>query len=200
MHGAPPAAGARGTQSSWRRQRVRSSCRRRELAARVVELAGARAAAPCGARVARELLPQGRVPTSARPGAEPLAAGSGSPQRRGPLLPVARAHRCARDSLRTELADGNVRTELAGGQGFTPRGQVRELTGGAGRRSPTARRRSFGRRSWWPTGKVSGLLQVYVVCVGDVSEEYCNVSCECCKSGSRRCDVVTIFRHMLYVY
>jgi hypothetical protein len=150
----------------------------------------------CGAGAA----PQGRVPTSARPVAEPLAAGSGSPRRRGPLLPVTRAHRCARDSLRTELAGGNLRTELAGGQGFTPHGQVRELTGGAGRRSPTARRRSFGRRSWWPTGKVSGLLQVYVVCVGDVSEECCNVSCECCKSGSRSCDVVTIFRHMLYVY
>jgi hypothetical protein len=70
---------ARGTQSSWRHQCVRSSYRRRELAARVAELAGARAAAPCGACVARELLPQGRLPTSARPGAEPLAAGSGSP-------------------------------------------------------------------------------------------------------------------------
>jgi hypothetical protein len=91
---------------------------------RVAELAGARAA---------ELLPQGRLPASARPGAEPLAAGSGSPpggvgcRSSWPQLPVAKAHR---------FAHGSLRTELAGGQGAAPRGQARELTSGAGRHSP----------------------------------------------------------------
>jgi hypothetical protein len=177
----------------------------------VAELAGARAAAPRGARrrTGCGSLWSSRGVGAASPRPSPhLRATRGRapcgwewehPTARA-AAPVAKAHRCARDSLHTELAGGSLRTELAGGQGFTPRGQVRELTGGAGRRSPAARKRSFRRRSWWPTGKISGLLQVYVVCVGDVSEECCNVSCECCKSGSRSCDVVTIFRHMLYMY
>jgi hypothetical protein len=47
-----------------------------------------------------------------------LRLGAGAPRRREPLLPMSKAHRCTCDSLRTELA---------GGQGFAPRGQEEEL-------------------------------------------------------------------------
>jgi hypothetical protein len=87
MHGAPPATGARGTQSSWRRQRVRSSCRRRELAARVVELAGARAAAPCGARVAGSCFPKAVSPPPCDQGRSPLRLGVGAPGGAGRCSP-----------------------------------------------------------------------------------------------------------------
>jgi hypothetical protein len=120
---------------------------------RVAELAGARAA---------ELLPQGRLPASARPGAEPLAAGSGSPPRRRglPLLMAA--------APRGQSAQVCAWKPLHGARRWPRRRSPRPSTRAHQRRRaplPAARRRSFGRRSWWPIGKVSGLLQVYVECV-----------------------------------
>jgi hypothetical protein len=60
-------------------------------------------------------------------------------------------------------------------------------------------RRSFGWRSWWPTGKVFGhVASLWSMCLR-CSEECCKCYMQCCKSRSRCCDVVTIFRHMLHV-
>jgi hypothetical protein len=92
-----------------------AGCRRVELAAARVEALG-----------------RGRPLLRRR---SPLRLGAGVPRRREPLLPMARAHRAAR---------GSLRTELAGGQGFASRGQARELTGGV------------GRCSLWPGGGAPG--------------------------------------------
>jgi hypothetical protein len=82
-------------------------------------------------------------------------------------------------------ARGSLRTELAGGQGFAPRRQARELTGGAGRRSPRPGGGASGGGHGGQQARFLRLLQVYVAYVWDVYEE-------CCKSRSRCCDVVTI--------
>jgi hypothetical protein len=56
-----------------------------------------------------------------------------------------------------------------------------------------ARRRSFGWRLWWPTCKVLGLFaSVCCMCFGMFLNNVASVSCECCKSRSICCDVVTI--------
>jgi hypothetical protein len=118
---------------------------------------------------ARELLPSGweREP----------------PRRRGPPLPVARAHMCARDSLRTELA---------GGQGFAPRSQARELTGGAGRRSPRPGGGASGGGHGGQQARFWGCCKCMLHVFGMFLKNVASVSCECCKSRSRCCYVVTI--------
>jgi hypothetical protein len=98
---------------------------------RVAELAGARAA---------ELLPQGRLPASARPGAEPLAAGSGSPppaawaaapHGRSSPWPKRTGLRMAASARSSPVAKAPLpaakHESSPAAQGATPRGQEAEL-------------------------------------------------------------------------
>jgi hypothetical protein len=123
------------------------------------------------------------VRAASPPVAEPLAAGSGSPPVARAAAPVARAHRAAR---------GSLRTELIGGQGFTSRGQARELTGGAGRRSPRTGGGASGGGHGGQQAKFGGCCKCMLHVFGMFLKNVCKCFVRMLQSRSKCCDVVTI--------